>query len=57
MVYNSKSYKLSNVADNEYQSARIELVQNVRDIVLCIGSSKQKYQIDINFGADEEDLF
>ena len=57
VVYNSKSYKLSNIAGNEYQSARIELVQNARDIVLSIGSSKQNYQIDINFGAEEEDLF
>ena len=57
VVYNSKPYKLSKVADNEYQSARIELVQNVEDIVLCIGTTKQKYHIDINFGAEEEDLF
>lgn len=57
VVYNSKSYKLSNITGNEYQSARIELVQNARDIVLSIGSSKQNYQIDINFGAEEEDLF
>ena len=57
VVYNSNPYKLSKVADNEYQSARIELVQNVEDIVLCIGTTKQKYHIDINFGAEEEDLF
>ena len=57
VVYNSRSYKLGNIAGNEYESARIELVQNSRDIVLSIGSSKQNYQIDINFGAEEEDLF
>lgn len=57
VIYNSKSYKLIKTADNEYQSTRIELVQNVQDVVLCIGSTKQKYNIDINFGAEEEDLF
>ena len=57
VVYNSKSYKLSKTVDNEYQSSRVELVLNVQDVVLCIGSTKQKYHIDINVGAEEEDLF
>lgn len=57
VVYNSKSYKLSKTVDNEYQSSHVELVLNVQDVVLCIGSTKQKYHIDINVGAEEEDLF
>lgn len=57
LVYNSKSYKLTNVAGDEYYSSRIELIQNIGEITLCVGSSKQKFLLNINVGAVEDDLF
>lgn len=57
VVYNGKSYKLVNVGGCEYHSSKIDLVANVTEIILCIGSYEEKFQLNLNLGAVEEDLF
>ena len=45
-------------ADNgsEYHSSHINLTAGISGITLCVGTSKQEYQLNINFGVVEDDL-
>ena len=56
VIYNDKQYKLSSDNGSEYHSSHINLTTDTSDITLCIGTSKQKYQLNINFGVVEDDL-
>jgi len=56
VIYNGKQYKLSTNNGSEYHTNHIDLTANTSDITLCVGASKQKYQLNINFGVVEDDL-
>lgn len=56
VIYNGKQYKLSTDNGSEYHSSHMDLTIDASDITLCVGISKQKYQLNINFGVVEDDL-
>ena len=56
VIYNGKQYKLSTDNGSEYHSSHMDLTTDASDITLCVGTSKQKYQLNINFGVVEDDL-
>lgn len=56
VIYNDKQYKLSSDNGSEYHSSHINLTTDTSDITLCVGTSKQKYQLKVNFGVVEDDL-
>ena len=57
VIYNGKQYKLISTDNgSEYHSSHINLTAGISGITLCVGTSKQEYQLNINFGVVEDDL-
>jgi hypothetical protein len=57
IVYNNKQYELSKHANGNYISSHLKLVENITDVTLNIGHDFQSFQLQINLGAEEDDLF
>ncbi len=57
VIYNNKRYELNQETDNIYISDNLELIANITEIELIIGSYTYNAQIAINLGAEEDDLF
>jgi len=57
VLYNYKRYELNPKTDNLYESERLNLIENVTEIELCIGLETKTSHLIINFGAEENNLF
>jgi hypothetical protein len=57
IVYNNKRYELSKHTNGNYISTHLSLVENITNITLYIGHDSQSFQLQINLGAEEDDLF
>ena len=57
VIYNGVDYLLYKKQGDIYESERLNLVGTATKITLVIGDFKQTDQIDINMGAQEDDLF
>ena len=58
VVYNGTKYALKHLTDNTYRSEELTIVPGSNRITLCIGENFRKtYNLKINVGAEEEDLF
>lgn len=57
VVYNNCSYDLNHLGDKIYETSRIALEQNVTIIKVCIGDYHESFNIKVNLGAQEVDLF
>jgi hypothetical protein len=57
IMYNEKRYELSYDVDNVYVSDSLNLIVNKQMIELHIGNHVESAKININLGAEEDDLF
>ena len=57
MEYNGKSYLLSACDNGLYESAKLQLNASIDTITLVIEDKKQIDKIQVNFGAEEDELF
>lgn len=57
VIYNKVEYQLHKVADDTYESDRLNLVDSVTSITLVIGEYNKKDSLIIKTGVKEDDLF
>lgn len=57
LVYNNERYELTPQADNLYCSSPLNLKEGIAEVVLYIGTDKFSSRIEMNLGAEEDDLF
>lgn len=57
IVYNNKRYELSKGTNGNYISSHLNLVENITNVSLYIGYEFQSFQLQINLGVEEDDLF
>jgi len=57
ILYNGKHYELNLQTGDLYESERLNLIENVTEIKLCICQQIQSSHLIINLGVKEDDLF
>lgn len=58
ILYNGKHYNLTKTIGDKYQSDNIDIIAAVTSVSICIGDNyKQNFNLKINIGAEEDDLF
>ena len=57
LKYATRKYKLKQVDTNTYESEALQLVEGNTQVVLCVNDSEWVYNININIGFKEDDLF
>ncbi|KAA6335002.1 hypothetical protein EZS27_016729 [termite gut metagenome] len=57
VMYNNKRYELTLQKDRIYISDRLNLVENIANITLNIRNDCQTFKLQINIGAEGDDLF
>ncbi len=55
--YDNCIYHLNHKSDNTYESVKLDLKQSITKIDIIIGNYQESFDIDINLGAQEADLF
>lgn len=55
--YNNCIYHLNHISDNTYESVKLDLEQSITKIDVIIGNYEESFDIDINLGAQEADIF
>ena len=55
--YNGSTYNISHISGKEYITAKLDLVDSVKQLKLHIGSNSKTLFFDFTLGAKEDDLF
>ena len=57
VIYNGKKYNLTKITGDDYQTERMELNAQVKELKLQIGTQSKTFSIKINIGVEEDNDF